>query len=471
MALEALYLNRHIEGIDGEMAPEKLDQYKALARIYNRSLGLVTSISLYRPEPVDFALYAATSQHSRLGVLVRDLLLRKSLAEDSILVPGGGKGLSAQQVLMGTLGEAAERLLAVLGSSEASDRVEEATYDELVSNGRAALGPDRLPLFAPEQYGTPGFPFVPFRPHTRIRWIEGNELLTGDPILVPAQLALFSWNPNRSEPQIGYATSGGLAFHTDRREALMHALCEVIERDAINLRWYCRLPPPCVDVDLQQVLVGLGFKSARMTVPGRDARVFLNTVDVPIPVLAVVVADSSGRDGLFLAAGGAGMDRERALLQAVLEIGQAQNANRVFRRESSHVRPNTPVSQLNDFFDAPIYYGFTANRWRTAWYTAGETRLPWEQVPSWPQDTATGYDALLSLLADAGLRPILLDLGPRVWPEVSVVRVFIPELVQASIPSHPYLGHPRFYEVPQRLGLAGRRLRFGDLCDHPPPLP
>ena len=48
--------------------------------------------------------------------------------------------------------------------------------------GREALGPDEMPLFAPEQYARLGFQFVPFRPDTLLGWIEGRELPTGRPV-------------------------------------------------------------------------------------------------------------------------------------------------------------------------------------------------------------------------------------------------------------------------------------------------
>lgn len=133
-------------------------------------------------------------------------------------------------------------------------------------------------------------------------------------MLVPAQLVLMYYKPLPAEPMIGYATTAGLAFYTSRRQAILHGLYEVIERDGVNVQWYSKLPPPHVDVNLSDFLEAhLDVRQARMSTPYiQGVQVFLTSLDTPIPVLTVVTVDQSRRVRAFLGGTGASSQRERS---------------------------------------------------------------------------------------------------------------------------------------------------------------
>jgi ribosomal protein S12 methylthiotransferase accessory factor len=404
---------------------------------------------------------------------MRDLMTKNSSFLETLEIPCGGKGLTMQQAFLGTLGEVAERLLAVLHWGGELEQFEFATHEELVRQGRRALGPDEIPLFADEQYADPSFQYVPFRSNMELTWVEGSDLLTGESVLVPAQLAVFYWKRRRGEPRIGYATTGGLAFHPDRRRAILHGIYENVERDAVNLRWYCKLAPPRVEMNLEDFLrTHLTLARPRMSTPFiGPLQVFLNTVDIRLPVFTVIAFDRSRRVHAFLAGGGAWGSRERALVQALGEIGQMRTGLRLARNEWAHIRADSDISELTDFFYAPVYYGYAENLQRLAWYMAGNA-MSWDSVPSLPSgDEDEEYTATIELLRAARVQPVVLEFSAACWPGVSVTKVFMPQVTQAHIPSHPCLGHPRYYEIPRRLGLTQRRLRFEDLNADPLPFP
>lgn len=474
MPLETTYLNERIELLEGIYDSELQGELLALLRLYNHKLGPVTIVHLHRPELLDLSMYISACVHSAIGSLMPDLRVKTEMA-DILTIPCGGKGADMQQPFLGGLGEAAERLLAVLHFETIFDRLAFASYNELVRQGRRALGPDELPLFAPEQYADPEFHYLPFRPDTHLCWIEGSELLTGDAVLVPAQLVLLYYKYHPAEAHIGYASTGGLAFHPDRRHSILHGLYEFIERDAINVRWYCRLPPPRVDVNLFDFLDRhLNMTQARISTPCIDGvRIYLDTLDIPIPIFNAIAIDRCRREHAFLGGGGASCRRERALVQALFEVGQSRTALKFIKPIGmKHIQPNSKLLEITEFFEAALYYGYSDNLPRLSWYTAGECIVPWEDVPTFCfKDVAEEYEAAMNWLRATELKPILLDFSGACWPGVSVTKVFVPQLTQACIPSHPYLGHPRFYELPQRLGMADRMLEFRDLNSDPVPFP
>jgi ribosomal protein S12 methylthiotransferase accessory factor len=330
-----------------------------------------------------------------------------------------------------------------------------------------------MPLFAPEQYATPQFDYVPFRPDSFLGWTEGRELLTGNPILVPAQLVLMYYKPHPAEAAIGYATTAGLAFHMSRYQAILHGLYEVIERDALNINWYTKLPPPRVDVDLRDFLKAhLNVQLARMSTPYvREVHVLLLTLDLPIPVFATIAIDRSRQERALLGGSGGSSQRERGLGQALFELGQSQSAFHVenpFGRKPIYA--DSDLSEVIEFFDAPLYFGHARNLPRTYWFTASEHVIPWESVPTANfANEIEEYEATLDWLRATELRPIVLDFSDACWPGVSLTKVFVPQLTQACPPYNPTLGHPRFYELQQRLGRTDRVLKFHDLNSDPVP--
>jgi len=400
-------------------------------------------------------------------------LVGKSLIDDSDGISIGGKGPTAQLAFLSTLGEAAERLLAVFHSGTLADQVEYATYTELQRAGRLALGPADIFLFAKEQYADGNFPFEPFLPTTRLGWVEGTLLRTSEPILVPAQLVLFYWMRHKNEARIGYATSGGLAFHTSRQRAILHGLYENMERDAVNLAWYCRLAPARVNLNVETRLCELGFGKMRMSTPSiPPVKLLLNSLDVPIPVFTAVTIDNAKDELSLLAGGGTWSNRDRALIQSVFEIGQMRTGFNISRGDWSDVSSDAKLSDLTDFFFSSVYYGYRRNRTRLDWYVNNGEEISWEDVPTQSfEDDDEEYAWITNWMKGAGFDPILFDFDSACWPGVYVTKVFVPGLVQAFVPSWPYFGHPRFYEVPRAIGRSNRRLTFVDLNADPLPFP
>src|SRR5215218_10091207 len=67
-------------------------------------------------------------------------------------------------------------------------------------------------------------------------WLTGYDLVNGEEIMVPASIALFrNTPPPPAVNPFAYFHTNGLASGNVMEEAICHALCEVIERDAMSL--------------------------------------------------------------------------------------------------------------------------------------------------------------------------------------------------------------------------------------------
>ena len=166
-----------------------------------------------------------------------------------------------------------------------------------------------------------------FDPGRQILWIEGAALAGGEPLWVP--LELVSTNYTLPQPQGSFAfaaNTNGLASGNTFEEAALHALCEVIERDALSLwrlggeaaRAATKLDPATVDSALCRDLL------ARYAAAGLDVGLWDVTSDLGVPVFCCAVAERS--DVAVEAELGAGChpDREVALLRALTEAAQSR---------------------------------------------------------------------------------------------------------------------------------------------------
>ncbi len=76
---------------------------------------------------------------------------------------------------------------------------------------------------------------VGYRPDLRLEWVEGFDLLNQQPVFLPLNAVVCPYEPPRGRPMVFYASTNGLASGNTLEEALCHALCEVVERDATAL--------------------------------------------------------------------------------------------------------------------------------------------------------------------------------------------------------------------------------------------
>jgi len=102
-----------------------------------------------------------------------------------------------------------------------------AAYREVASR---AVGPRAL---------LPGIAFARWAPDRPLGWLEGQDLVTGTGVLVPRCRLDLDTTVDDDDRGILDLSSNGLASGNSRAEAELHALCELIERDA-TARFHAR---------------------------------------------------------------------------------------------------------------------------------------------------------------------------------------------------------------------------------------
>lgn len=262
-----------------------------------------------------------------------------------------------------------------------------------------------------------------FHPELRLPWMAGRDLLHvgGDDVWVPYELVHVDWTVPLPEGSGCFpATTNGLASGNDQREALVHAICELIERDGIAL-WHALPATSQASRRLRLETIADGDSRDlldRFERAGIDVAIWDLTTDLQVPTFRAHTLDRSDGMRTAQAAAGSGChpDPTIALVRALTEAAQSRV---------------TYISGARD--DA----GRTAYLDRRDEATTAHARRYFTQTPSRSFADLSAHhsdtiDADLAWLLDrlraAGLsRAIAVDLSTDAAP-ISVVRVVIPGL-------------------------------------------
>ena len=233
----------------------------------------------------------------------------------STLSTSQGKGLDDAAAQASALMEAIEFAVA----EQAQPQARRASAAELSARGEAYFDPHRLlPADTPLPADRP------------IRWLQGRSWPGGAPIWVPLD-AVSLGGEAEDLPAIG-RSSNGLASGNCTEEALFHAICELIERDATSL-WSLRTDPARLATEFAVEAVAdatVRQLGERIAAAGLELRLFDQTTDLGVPsVMALIVETGGGAARAFdLAAGyGAHPVGSRAMVRAITEAAQTRITN------------------------------------------------------------------------------------------------------------------------------------------------
>jgi len=418
---------------------------------------------------------------------------RAPFAMSGALVPGSramGYGRGGDFARAGAVAilEAYERLGAFPHQGQV---IQDLSYNEVRD---LAVDPDTLGRYSRAQLDHPNGQVMAYRPDVAMDWAFGHRLDDGEAWLLPADVAFYGYEYQRrlDEPSAvvdgGRAegrrrhffaeSSSGCALGSSLEEAALHALVELIERDAFLLAWCRRAPLPAIDqgsIDdptstmMLDAIDGHGF----------DVHVLSTTYDLGVPsVWALAVnRDPSAVPATFSAAGSSPVPAD-ALRAALWELAQLVAHPVDWDVDAVHRLVDDP-SLVDTIEDHVHLYAMPAMRDRVCQVLGGPVVAMASAFPGWPEqlcqaaqgDVRGALDYLLSQCRAAGLETALVvdqstqehrDLG------LAVARVVVPGMLPMCFgsPQQRLGGLPR-----RELALAATAWADVDLMLDPHPFP
>jgi ribosomal protein S12 methylthiotransferase accessory factor len=245
--------------------------------------------------------------------------------------------------------------------------------------------------------------------HTLLDWIEARSAIDDQPAPVPYSAVRISRSPMDWSPGVPGATTNGLASGNTRAEAIVHALYELVERDAIAGLELAR-SSECTRVDPESVRGWCGDLIDRMRVAGA----WLDLVWAPSRFGVPCFAAYLWREDFALPFGGAGAhsDPAVALSRAVTEAAQSRL---------------TAIAGTRDDLTPRLYSRASGAALRP---TAPGGAIDWKVITDEPGRSFVTDDAEAAWLARhvaavTGTAPLVADLCSD---DISVVKVLCPGL-------------------------------------------
>jgi ribosomal protein S12 methylthiotransferase accessory factor len=313
---------------------------------------------------------------------------------------------------------AAAKASGVMESIEAfmAERIDQplllGSFNDLRS-GHSLVDVDRLPRTTESLYH-PDFPIL---------WIEGHELFTGMRTWVPYEMVHTAYTlPVPSGTGCFVATSNGLASGNHLLEAISHAICETVERDAATLhelrapqeKAARRIDPRTVDDP------GCGEALERLDRAGMSVGIWEITTDIGIPAFRSLIAEGHRGPALMMdSAEGLGChpDKGVALLRALTEAAQDRLAFISGARDEPAARDHYSQEREPDLLP-----GQAAD-------LDGEPARDFTATPTFGSDSSDAdVEWELGRLRSAGVGEVVVVDLTRPKFAIPVVRVIVPGL-------------------------------------------
>jgi ribosomal protein S12 methylthiotransferase accessory factor len=371
---------------------------------------------------------------------------------------------------------------ATVAVAEALERYSACVYDDRALRwatarelGAEALDLATLPRCSATELAHPACPVTDPDPAARIRWVAGLDLHTGTMTWIPAVLVYLHLPAPVPGERFTLPISTGCAAHPDLAVALTNAACEVIERDALTLTWLQRLALPRLtgtdldpagsEPDLDPAAGSTPdldpaagsepeLDSAAGPEPGLDGgagmRLFDATTDLGIPTVYGVDVAPAHPTVRTVVACATDLDPGRA-------TAKVRREGAAGRLALEHAPPApAELDRFGAVSDGAAYMGRPerADAFDFLLHTPRGRAVSELAAPD-PADSGAGLRFVLDRLAGAGYRAYAVDLTTDEAARVGmhVVRVVIPGLQPLSFSFRArFLGHPRLYEAPARMG-------------------
>ena len=256
-----------------------------------------------------------------------------------------------------------------------------------------------------------------------IAWVEGKDVQTGEPIMVPAS-AVFHPYSSTADLTLFRTNTNGLASGNTLNEAILHGLCEVIERDAWSLAEVKRRVISDIAINDQDGI--LKETLDRFTTVGVEIHLKNLTSDIGMPVIAAAADDVQLKDAGLLTLGiGAHPSPKIAALKALTEVAQSRLTQIHGAREDAVMA------------DGNRKLGYDrVKRMNQLWFGKAASCMGIEEMENVDKgEIESNIKGTVDRIRDVGLRSVISVDLTRKELGIPVVRVIVPGLEVFSIDS------------------------------------
>ncbi|MGO8367211.1 YcaO-like family protein [Rhizobium ruizarguesonis] len=318
-----------------------------------------------------------------------------------------GKGIDNDAAMTSAAMEAVETRIAEIAPANLT----QATVDSMRAEHAAMVDLDNVARCAPDEIGS-----------SPIAWCTGLDILSGSSVFVPWWLVGLD---HRGERPAGFEqSSDGLASGNTPSEAVLHGLCELVERDAWALT-QLKSPERLRESRIDPASFGdavIDVMTDRITRAGMKLLLLDMTTDIGVPAFLAVIMPGNLSDRVDArwshVCGGCGChpDPVRAALRAITEAAQSRL---------------TAIAGSRDDFSPRIYQRLdrSAAMQQVVELCEGDGRMrSFQARHRRPATIQESIGHIADRLTATGIEQIVVVPFPHRALPISVVRVIVPGL-------------------------------------------
>lgn len=321
-----------------------------------------------------------------------------------------GKGPTVEQAKASAVMEAVERYSA---EQKDSDKIVYGTIAQAQDNGPTV---DPVDLILPIRV-------LDYVDSAEIAWVTGSDLFSGQETWVPACAAFYPYYPS-SDLQLFRFHTNGLASGNTIEEAVLHALFELIERDAWSIAESSDHANADVIVDDEDSVAAQLLR--KFNDNGVEIHLKDLTSDIGIPTIGAASDDISTKDPELLTIGvGTHLNPNIAAVRALTEVAQSRTTHKHGLKVNAKLQKITKEMGYD-----------RVKAMNGVWYADCEKEVRLSDM----NDLSTPYvlddiEVVLGDLMDCGFKQVVAVDLTRPDVGVPTVRMIVPGLEVATMDS------------------------------------
>jgi ribosomal protein S12 methylthiotransferase accessory factor len=361
-------------------------------------------------------------------------------------IDGSGAALSDKECALVCLAEGLERYCTSVFSSE---QFVVATAKEL---GGAALDLNTIARCSTKELAHPLCPLAAPDVDLPIRWVQALSLLDGKVIYVPAVMVYLHAGYLGPGERIWIPITTGCAAHRSYERALLSAILEVIERDAISLVWLQSLPLPKIEIDDFPPVLKPYWENYQQGSAELEYFFFDATTDIGVSTVYGLQVSRFNKHVTTLVSCSAALDPTDAVAKVIRDMASC----RLPFRKPRQVPANW--DNFRDLFHGATYMARSEQAGAFDFLLKSDDRISLSHMGAVENtDDRKALRDMIQRFRRKAISIFAVDLSTdeAVRSGFRVVRVIIPALQPFSFHYRAkYLGHPRLYEAPRLMGHA-----------------
>jgi len=335
-----------------------------------------------------------------------------------------------------------------------------------------AVHPADFALFSDKQYAEPDFPFVRLTASTPLRWVSAYSITHDQPVLVPASFVYipYYFDPLH-EARSHNPISTGLACGSNLAPAIYKAILEVIERDAFMIMWQNQLP--CTRIDLSTVQDSfIQSMLNELAVLPAECQAYLISSDIEVPVIMVLLRNTSGPPPLTIMAISVDLDPQKALMLALEEVSLGWVGIGRYALSQKDYKPEKDYQNIDTVILHALAHAVDPALGKTLEFiNSSDRQISLQDIKNiCTDDMVQNIRTLVDKLDQKDLNVVVKDLTTVDVDEAGfkVIRAVVPGMQPLDVNhARRYLGGKRLYEVPCQMGLKSQPLTEEELNPFP----